>query len=127
MGRYVIHIEAVGGHGCQRDRKNGETLEPFCGDTNCPDCKTRAFVAELLRSQNVTRADLIHWPNADGSFQTSTVIDNLLTDRRAGCFGLADGESNIGIVGHGPAFDWKHHGTAAPAGDPPADAERAAG
>lgn len=60
MGTYRIEIQAVGGHGCQRNVKSGEVLESFCGSDYCPDCKAREFVADLKKSENVQQALLIH-------------------------------------------------------------------
>jgi hypothetical protein len=81
MGNFVIDVEAVGGHGCQRDKKDGEEV-PGCGYDSCPDCTVRRFVADLKRKGNsVVRAKLTHWPGQPGS-----VEDNLLTGKRKGSF-----------------------------------------
>lgn len=78
MGQYSINVVAVGGHGCQRDKKQGEFITDPCADVNCPDCKARAFVADLKASHNyVESATLTHWPGTEGQ-----VIDNLLTGER---------------------------------------------
>lgn len=81
MGNFVIDVEAVGGHGCQRDKKDGEEV-PGCGHTNCPDCAARRFVAELRRQGNsLVRAKITHWPGQPGS-----VEDDLLSGKRKGSF-----------------------------------------
>lgn len=80
MGRFRIFVEAVGGHGCQRDKKNKEVVEG-CGLPTCPDCVTRKFVAELKQNNSIERAVITHWPEQDG-----TVQDNLVTGIRTGNF-----------------------------------------
>ncbi|MFO1465882.1 MAG: hypothetical protein U1F35_05490 [Steroidobacteraceae bacterium] len=82
MGNFTIEVEAVGGHGCQRDLKHGEVV-PGCGEPSCPDCIARGFVAALNgKGMSVSRATLRHWPHTD-----SEVSDNLLTKKRRGSFG----------------------------------------
>jgi len=81
MGTFKIEITAVGGHGCQRDIKDGE-LVPICEDTNCPDCMGRKLVQEMIdKGVNVEKAKLIHWPDTD-----ETVKDDLLSGLRKGNF-----------------------------------------
>lgn len=81
MGTYRIDIEAVGGHGCMREVKDG-AVSPGCGLDNCPDCETRRFVARLKGQGNdVRRASLVHWPETP-----ERVTDDLLTGRRQGSF-----------------------------------------
>lgn len=46
MGDFRIEVNATGGHGCQRELKDGASVKE-CGDPNCPDCIARRFVAEL--------------------------------------------------------------------------------
>lgn len=81
MGNFVIEVKAVGGHGCQREVKDGEEVQG-CGQMTCPDCIAREFVDRLKRSgSNVEEATLTHWPDQEG-----TVVDNLLTKERKGSF-----------------------------------------
>lgn len=81
MGQFKIEVTAVGGHGCQRDKKDGDEVD-VCGNPNCPDCTAREFVALLkLKGNNVEAATLTHWPG-----QTSQVVDDLLTKKRSGSF-----------------------------------------
>lgn len=81
MGDFHIHVEAVGGHGCQRDKKHGELVEG-CGEPTCPDCITREYVKRLKAiGCSVGRATLTHWPGTP-----STVIDNLPAGQRVGSF-----------------------------------------
>lgn len=88
MGDYSITVRAVGGHGCQREVKDGGTLAEKCGIPGCPDCMAREFVRELKAAGNtITAAVLRHWPadhpHYDGA---SEVSDNLVTHKRRGSF-----------------------------------------
>ena len=70
MGTFRIEIEAVGGHGCQRERKDGEVLQG-CGLDSCPDCIVARTVCELQRNQtSINHARIVHWPG-----QPSEVVD----------------------------------------------------
>ncbi len=81
MGRFRIEITAVGGHGCQRELKDGAQV-PGCGQPTCPDCQARALVASLQRTGNsVQQATLTHWPG-----DPHEVVDDLLTGVRKGSF-----------------------------------------
>lgn len=81
MGQFHVHVDAVGGHGCQREVKDGETVTG-CGQPSCPDCITRDYVGKLKASgASVSEATLTHWPG-----QPSEVRDNLLTGHRRGSF-----------------------------------------
>lgn len=83
MGNYRIEIDAVGGHGCQRDIKDGEMIAAECGQSFCPDCKARRLVADLRASGNsLSKATLTHWPGMPDEVQ-----DNLLSGIRKGSFG----------------------------------------
>lgn len=84
MGTFRIEVEAVGGHGCQREIKDSEVVAG-CGQPGCPDCIARKFVAQL-KSMGVFQhtpasATLTHWPGQD-----CEVRDNLLTGVRSGSF-----------------------------------------
>lgn len=81
MGTFVVSVQAVGGHGCQRDKKDGEVVEG-CGQPTCPDCIARGFVADLKKSgASVDKATLTHWPG-----DPSEVVDDLVTKVRKGSF-----------------------------------------
>lgn len=99
MGDYRITIDAVGGHGCQRGVKDGETVAADCGSPSCPDCRARRFVRELMDSGNsVNKATLEHWPDPMLSGYGATAgqlvprsdsagpVDDLLTGKRTGSF-----------------------------------------
>lgn len=81
MGNFTVEVEAVGGHGCQREAKSGEVVKG-CGQPGCPDCAARGFVKALqIHGNNVLRATLRHWPHTD-----TEVTDDLLTGKRRGNF-----------------------------------------
>ena len=77
MGRHVIDIDMVGGHGCDRNAKEGEPLAARCGKryldaTNsggCPDCAIAAFV-EFFKTRGAFthggHATFTHWPGEAG-------------------------------------------------------------
>jgi hypothetical protein len=73
MGNFVVNVKAVGGHGCQRDIKDGGIVDG-CGQPGCPDCLAREFVNKL-------KATLTHWPATP-----TEVVDNLLSKIRKGNF-----------------------------------------
>jgi hypothetical protein len=91
MGTFRVEVQAVGGHGCQRELKDGEVV-PGCGSPSCPDCLAREFVGKLRAigssfgyqcdDPNQTNyARITHWPG-----QSSAVVDDLLTGKRSGSF-----------------------------------------
>ena len=91
MGDFRITIEAVGGHGCGREAKDGERIMR-CHKDHCPDCQTERFV-EQLKARGVTSihsAKLEHWPvpGAAGTTRTEKPgpIDDLLDGTRSGAF-----------------------------------------
>lgn len=96
MGDFRITIDAVGGHGCQREIKDGGHVNP-CGQPSCPDCQARAFVEQLKATgTNVRQATLEHWPAKMLNYETPPVlvdrtegvgpVDDLLTGVRTGSF-----------------------------------------
>jgi hypothetical protein len=101
MGDYRITIEAVGGHGCGREAKDGDVV-PRCGQLSCPDCSAVNFVQQLRTSGNdVKLAKLEHWPvpGAAGSTRTEKPgpVDDLLTGTRSGSFSEA-GRATLGAL-----------------------------
>jgi hypothetical protein len=89
VGMFRVEVQAVGGHGCQRNIKDGQQVQNFCGSVSCPDCITREYIRALKRAgacldTNMypdVKALLTHWPG-----QTCEVQDNLLTGVRKGSF-----------------------------------------
>lgn len=79
MGNYRITINAVGNHGHDRAKGNGETVN--FGD-NTPEAIVKRAVEELKAAgESVTEATVHHWPGTD-----SQVVDNLLTGKRTDSF-----------------------------------------
>jgi hypothetical protein len=87
MGDFRVVVEAVGGHGCQREKGTGETVIG-CERTGCPDCMAREFVRRLKRSgAQVKKAEIQHWPaDLTGYTVEGQVHDDLLTGVRTGEF-----------------------------------------
>ncbi len=81
MGQFRVTVTATGGHGCMREKGDGETVIG-CDRPGCPDCSAREFVRRLKRMGcNVEEAKLEHWPGTE-----SQVTDDLLTGLRSGSF-----------------------------------------
>lgn len=81
MGNFRITINATGGHGVDRLKRHGQTVD-FEVEPLSPDAIIKRAVDELrARGNNVTEATIHHWPGTD-----SQVVDNLLTGTRTGTF-----------------------------------------
>jgi hypothetical protein len=66
MGLYRVTVEATGGHGCQREIGKDEGVIFGCRRMDCPDCITQEYVAKMKAAgQAVSKAEFIHWPNAE--------------------------------------------------------------
>lgn len=87
MGDFRVTIEALGGHGCERDKGDGETVIG-CERQGCPDCMAREFVRRLKRSGTTVKlAQIRHWPaDMPGYSEAGEVRDDLLTGVRSGNF-----------------------------------------
>lgn len=74
MGTFRVELELVGGHGHDRDAKNGDAVKPCEGSAaeSCPDCMTLAFFKAMALKNDTSggRATITHWPG-----QTSQVTD----------------------------------------------------
>jgi hypothetical protein len=84
MGDFRITIEGVGGHGCGREAKAGETVTR-CKQPGCPDCIAVEFVEKLKAGNSISLAVLAHWPvPGAGCGRTANPgpIDDLLTGTR---------------------------------------------
>lgn len=87
MGTSVITIRIVGNHGCQRDVKNGGTVNVRCEKcddeqaAHCVDAVAREFVEKLKNTGQVVEAGLLHWPEA-----APHIYDDLVTGQRSGDF-----------------------------------------
>jgi hypothetical protein len=82
MGTFKIEVTAVGGHGVDRGKKEGETVDFKVDGDFSPDAIAARFVAELKRfGVHVEQATITHWPG-----QESEVSDDLITGIRKGNF-----------------------------------------
>ena len=81
MGQYRIEVVAVGGHGCQREKKDGSDIR-YCSDPLCPDCDARRFIRQLQSTgQSIEKATFTHWPGTEDE-----VVDDLVSGIRKGSF-----------------------------------------
>jgi hypothetical protein len=81
VGNFKIEIEGIGGHGCQREVKDGGEVYG-CQRMDCPDCLARALVSALRsKTYTVLAARFVHWPG-----EACEVMDDLLTGVRKGSF-----------------------------------------
>lgn len=82
MGKFRIVINAVGGHGVDRQKKDGEVVNFHAYGKLPPDAIASEFVKELINTGcSVQSATIIHWPETEDE-----VRDDLLTGRRTGNF-----------------------------------------
>ncbi len=58
MGNFKIEIEAVGGHGTQRDVLQGAVIDYGKCDPREPDAMAKAFVDDFGKSNNILSAKL---------------------------------------------------------------------
>lgn len=71
MGDFRVEVNAVGGHGCCRDSRDGETVYG-CGHVSCPDCITARYIAEMMRAGvAVNHATITHWPGQPSEVRDS--------------------------------------------------------
>jgi hypothetical protein len=77
MGNFRLVIDAVGGHGCQREVKDGGTVIG-CGRMDCPDCVAGALVTELAKrtGSSIQSASLTHWPGTSSEVVDEFRLDN---------------------------------------------------
>jgi hypothetical protein len=92
MGDFRIVIDTVGGHGQDREKKDGEIVE--FGE-NTPEGFFKKCIEEAIEkgiiSGSDTKAKVIHWPldNYGGQLENNRskqIVDNLLTGKRTGEF-----------------------------------------
>jgi hypothetical protein len=85
MGDFRFTLEAAGGHCCQQDTKEGDVYG--CGHFDCPDCKARRLVRELVAGgYNVHKATIEHWPAGmvvDGQLRNYTEAGQVTDDLKA--------------------------------------------
>ena len=82
MGTFKIQITAVGGHGQDREVKEGEVVNFYKDGSTTPDALAKTFV-EMLKAHgsSVEEAKIVHWTE-----QESEVTDDLLIGVRKGNF-----------------------------------------
>lgn len=75
MGQFRLEITASGGHGCQREVKDGGIVWG-CRRQGCPDCEFWSMVVEFQRRTGciVETAREVHWPGT-----SNEVVDVLDT------------------------------------------------
>jgi len=91
MGDFRIVIDTVGGHGQDRDKKDGEVVD--FGE-NTPEGYFKKCIEEAISNGIIssdTKAKVIHWPldNYGGQLEnnrSSQIVDDLLTCKRTGSF-----------------------------------------
>ena len=73
MGQFRLEITAVGGHGCQREVRDGGTVHG-CGRQGCPDCEFASMICEFARRTgcSIQAAQQVHWPGT-----SNEVIDEV--------------------------------------------------
>lgn len=91
MGDFRIIIDAVGGHGQDRDKKNGETVDFGTDTLNSPEAAVKKFLEEFGKSNSIQKAVIVHWPldNYGGQLEngrSTQIVDDLLTGKRVGNF-----------------------------------------
>ena len=94
MGDFRLTVEALGGHGCERDKGDGDHVVG-CERRDCPDCMARELVRRMKRAGiQIHRAELVHWPHdfvpphggTSNYTKENEVRDDLLTGIRSGSF-----------------------------------------
>lgn len=98
MGDFRIIIDAVGGHGQDREKKDGEKVNfgtySAEGNNQSPEAIAEHFVKELQRNGvNVNSAKVVHWPSdnyggpeKNGRDPEKEIVDDLLTGIRKNSF-----------------------------------------
>ena len=86
MGTFKITVVAVGGHGVDRSKKDGEVVNFQEEGPNTPDALAKEFIEKLKAcgcsfGNPDSEATITHWPGEEGE-----VKDDLLTGVRKGNF-----------------------------------------
>lgn len=68
MGDFSVSMRMVGGHGCDRQAREGDPLGPTCDSQSCPDCFFRKMVGLLVSKGMIPtggkyHATMTHWPD----------------------------------------------------------------
>lgn len=92
MGDFRIVIDAVGGHGVDRNKKSGETVDFNIEGQNSPEAIAKRLIEELQsKGCSIQEAKIIHWPldNYGGQLKnnrSTQIVDCFLTGKRTGSF-----------------------------------------
>lgn len=92
MGDFRIVIDAVGAHGQDRSKKDGEIVNFAEGGERSPEILTLELVEKFKSNGcSIQEAKIIHWPldNYEGQLKNGRsvqVVDDLLTGKRIGKF-----------------------------------------
>ena len=92
MGDFRIVIEAVGGHGQDRDKKTGDVVDFKQGGDKTPEALALQFIEAMKEAgMSPSQAYIIHWPldNYGGQLKNSRshqIVDDFLTGKRNGSF-----------------------------------------
>jgi hypothetical protein len=91
MGDFRIVINAVGGHGQDRDKQSGEVVD---FGTGTPEAIAKELVEKMQASGcSVDSAKVIHWPvdnyggpEVNGRNPEKQIVDDLISNVRMGSF-----------------------------------------
>ena len=73
MGDFRVVLEGTGGHGCQREVKDGGEVVG-CRRQTCPDCIAQEFVQKMKEAgHHIRSAEFIHWPGQVGEVKDKIV------------------------------------------------------
>lgn len=86
MGTFKIELVGVGGHGVDRAKEDGETVNFHAEGDTTPDSIAKTIITHLIEllkrnGHSVVSASLVHWPGEPGE-----VTDDLITGIRKGSF-----------------------------------------
>lgn len=94
MGDFRIVIDTVGGHGQDREKKNGEIVDFGSDQLNSPEAYFKKCIEDAIAKGIIssdTTAKVIHWPldnygGPEKNGRTAYIADDLLTGKRTGSF-----------------------------------------
>lgn len=99
MGDFRIIIDAVGGHGQDREKKDGEVVDFTHSGSGYHSSKNPESIAQVLVAAlqgtgcSIESAKVIHWPadnyggpEKNGRDPQKQIVDCLITGKRSGNF-----------------------------------------
>lgn len=95
MGDFRIIIDAVGGHGQDREKKDGETVDFTHSGSGYHSSKNPEAIAQVLIAAlqgtgcSIQGAKVIHWPSDNYPDQREAgkeIVDDLITGKRTNNF-----------------------------------------